>query len=201
MTLGQVPVKVMCNVMDGFSLHMEDVDGVGVPKISMAISVKMSFPINDLLKMLALWQEREVDEEGRTRRAQEACKAAEVPGPLRNSPNYANYKAENSWEQISSSPFPKVVLRDEIKLRAKNFAALPVPEQGHMSYAQFRARRSQAGTAGTATSSLNTASEAPDSGQRPEVPNPKAPQGWTSPSWLAAVQHKASSAWESFTTQ
>ena len=204
MTIGQVPVQVMCNVVDGFRLHVEDVDGVGVPKMSMAISVKLGFPIHDLLKMLALWQERAVDEEGHTRRAKEAArKAGEVAAPLRNSPFYAKYKTGNSWEPISS---PKVLLLDEVKLRAKTFAALPLPEHGRVTYAQFVAGRAHAadaaGTANAATSpAANPGSEATaDSGQRPEgPPTPKAPpQGWTSPSWFAVVQQKASSAWESF---
>ena len=157
MAIGHVPVQVMCDVMDGFKLHVEDVDGVGVPKMSMAFSMKMSFPVHDLLKTLVSWQEHEaghiqeepspqravVDEENR-RRAKETCKAAENPSPpLLNAPSYPEYKAQNSWEQLSC---PNVVLlSDELGYREATFAALRLNDRVPMTYAKFKEAKNKPG--------------------------------------------------------
>ena len=192
MTIGQLPVQVMCDVMDGFKLHVEDVDGVDVPKMSMAFSMKMSFPIHDLLKTLVSWQEHEtsyvqeepprqpkaeVDEENR-RRAQEACKAAENPAPpLLNAPSYADYKAQNNWEQISC---PNVVLlSNELGLREHStFSPLPLPDRVHMTYAKFKEARSKPG-ADLAPAGLGKwpQTKAPP----PQAPEKAPPLGWRTP--------------------
>ncbi|CAE7460514.1 unnamed protein product [Symbiodinium sp. CCMP2456] len=147
MAIRQVPVHVACDVPDGIALHMEDVDGIGVPSMSMAVSMKLSLPIHDLLKMLVSWQEHEARSiqhvpspqaaEESHREATELCESANFgPVPLRNSPAYVAYKAQNGWERISA---PRVVvLEDEMKLRAAAFQALPLPEHRARSYADFK---------------------------------------------------------------
>ncbi|CAE7329884.1 unnamed protein product [Symbiodinium pilosum] len=209
MAIGQVPVQVMCDVMDGFKLHVEDVDGVGVPKMSMAFSMKMSFPIHDLLKTLVSWQEHEtgyvqeepaaqravVDEESR-RRAQEACKAAENPStPLVNAPSYAEYKTQNNWEQISCPNV--VVLNDEQRLREATFTTLPLPERVEMTYAKFREDRSKSGADLASGASLGKwpQMKAPPP-QAAQAPEKAPPLGWRTPPAAVkpvppvSVQHK-----------
>ncbi|CAE7349180.1 unnamed protein product [Symbiodinium natans] len=204
MAIGEVPVRVMCESLEGFKLHVEDVDGVTVPKMSLSFSMKMSFPIHDLLKTLVSWQEHEtgfaqepsqqpqqaVAAPESRRRAQEACEAVENPAsPLLNAPLYADYKSQNNWERISC---PHVVLLDdEIALRQATFAPLQAPDRVPMTYAKFKEARSKPG-----------ADSAPAPGKGPQMKVPPTnvekapPAGWRTPPAAvkpvppASIQHK-----------
>ncbi|CAE7864782.1 unnamed protein product [Symbiodinium microadriaticum] len=184
MAIGQLPVHVACDVPDGIALRMEDVDGIGVPSMSMAVSMKLSFPIHDLLKMLVSWREHEARSsqhvppaqaaEESPREATELCESAKFgPVPLRNSPAYVSYKAQNGWERISA---PKgALLEDERKLRAVAFQALPRPEHRARSYADFKEDPSSVASVAAATADAATCSPGP-------LLYPKAPPpAWESP--------------------
>ena len=184
MAIGQLPVHVACDVPDGIAIRMENVDGIGVLSMSMAVSMKLSFPIHDLLKMLVSWREHEARSsqhvpsaqaaEESPREATELCDSANFgPVPLRNSPAYVSYKAQNGWERISA---PKgVLLEDEMKLSAVAFQALPRPEHRARSYADFKEDPTSVASVAAATADSATCSPGP-------LLYPKAPPpGWESP--------------------
>ena len=210
MSIGQVPVQLMCAVTDGFKLHVEDVDGVDVPKMSMSFSVKMSFPIHELLKTLASWQAHHMESfrkddgessgskqeacktrkvDGESSGKQEAFKAAPTPAPLRNSPSYPPYEAQNRWERVDC---PKVVLlANETKLQEATFSPLRFAKPSPMSYAEFRGQMGSEPT--VAGLGLGQSPKAP-----PETKAP--PPGWRTPPApakpVSAVQHKVPPAWQ-----
>ena len=179
MAIGQVPVQVACTVPDGIALHMEDVDGIGVPSMSMTFSMKVSLPIHDLLKMLISVQEHEARSskhvpspqavEETRKEAKEACEAAKGPVALRHSRAFVAYKAQNGWERISA---PKaVLLEDEMKLRGATFQALPLPEHRAKTYADFKdVTTSLAVTAATVDAETSKSSPRPFSPKAPPVP-------------------------------
>mmetsp|Transcript_34061 Transcript_34061/g.63575 ORF Transcript_34061/g.63575 Transcript_34061/m.63575 type:complete len:216 (-) Transcript_34061:40-687(-) len=200
--LGEVPIRVMCDAGDGFKLQLEEVEGEKIPKLSMAFTMKLNIDLHELLKTLVEVQEHEtgpsaapieepvqpVDGESR-QRAEEACKAAEKPSQaLLNAPAYADYKAQNSWEQISCPN--AVVLGDEIGLREATFTPLPRPQRLPMTYAKFKA-------AATSLASAVSGPKWPQMKAPPAAPE-KAPPGgrFAKSGYPGAVQHKSPPAWK-----
>ena len=213
MAIGQVPVQMMCSVADGFKLHIEDVAGLGIPMMSMGFSMKMSFPVHELLNTLVSWQEQKT-EPAPKKPSQKTSKEAGSSMPetfkaevveasaLRSSPAYADYKAQNGWERISCPNV--VVLSDVMRLREVPFAPLQVPERESMTYAKMKGlQQSESNKASNPSDPCNLADS--DLG-RPKASPPsekKAPPfGWpvvkAVPTELPAppaVQHKAAPAW------